>query len=371
MMLPHDVISTGSLILRPPVESDAEAIVTTCDDPVSARFLPLLPSPYGAGDALDYLGRSAARWRDGGAEFSITENGRYAGSIGVGPPDRWGVTEIGYLVAPWARGKNVAATAARAVTDWLFDHGVRRVELQAEVENVASLRVAYKAGFREEGRRRDAKQVRDGRYADVVTFGRLAGDAVAVAEPYLPFFEGGELTDGVVVLEPLAAEDAKDFHRMMAEPSVAVYSVGPPATLEDNERRCRYTGYWWASGQRVELAVRDAASRAFAGHLQLTQVVPALGQAMIGYSLVPPHRGKGLMTRAVRLLVDWAFAGTPLHRIVAGTEAGNTASQAVLERAGFSREGVHRELFPQPDGTWADDVAWARLRQDEPAGRKS
>ncbi|TDD16347.1 GNAT family N-acetyltransferase [Nonomuraea diastatica] len=370
-MLPRDVISTGSLILRPPAEADAEAIVMTCGDPVTARFLPVLPSPYLPEHVRHYFDLAAAKWRDGGAEFAITENSRYAGSIGVRPPDRWGVAEIGYMVAPWARGKNVAATAARAVTDWLFDHGLRRVELQTEVENVAGLRVAYKAGFREEGRKRDAKQVRDGRFVDFVTFGRLAGDAVAVAEPYLPFFEGGELTDGVVVLEPLTAEDAMDFHRMMAEPSVAVYSVGPPATLEDNERRCRYTGYWWASGQRVELAIRDAASRAFAGHLQLTQVAPALGQGMIGYSLVPSHRGKGLMTRAVRLLVDWAFASTPLHRIVAGTEAGNTASQRVLERAEFSREGVHRELFPQPDGTRADDVAWARLRQDEPAGRKS
>ncbi|NBF00392.1 GNAT family N-acetyltransferase [Nonomuraea sp. KC401] len=369
-MLPPDVISTGSLILRPPAEPDTEAIVMTCDDPVSARFLPLLPSPYRAEDARDHLGRVAATWREGGAEFAIIENGRYAGSIGVTPPDRWGVTGIGYLVAPWARGRNVAATAARAVTDWLFDHGVRRVELQTEVENVASLRVAYKAGFREEGRRRDAKRLRDGRDADFVTFARLPGD-VMVAEPYLPLFDGGELTDGVVALEPLAAEDAMDFHRMMAEPSVAAYSVGPPATLEENQRRCRYTGYWWVSGQRVELAVRDAASRAFAGHVQLTQVVPALGQAMIGYSLAPEYRRKGLMTRAVRLLVDWAFASTPLHRIVAGTEAGNTASQAVLERAGFGREGVHRQLLPQPDGTWADDVAWARLRPAVPVGGKS
>jgi RimJ/RimL family protein N-acetyltransferase len=272
------------------------------------------------------------------------------------------VAEIGYMVAPWARGKNVAATAARAVTDWAFDHGIRRVELQAAVENVASLRVAYKAGFHEEGRRRDAKRLRDGRYVDMVTFGRLRGDAVAEPEPYLPFFEGGQLSDGVVRLVPLAVADAADFHRMMADPAVMAFSVSPPTTLEDDERRCRYTGYWWVSGQRIELAVRDAASGAFAGHLQLTQVMPVLSQAMIGYSLVPEFRGRGFMTRAVDLLVTWAFANTPLHRIVAGTDVGNTASHRVLERAGFSREGVHRELFPKADGGWSDDVAWARLR---------
>ncbi|MEO3870872.1 GNAT family protein [Nonomuraea sp. B12E4] len=361
-MLPRDVISTGSLILRPPLVGDAEAIARMCADPVTARFMPLLPVPYAPEHARDHLQGAAARWDGGGAEFAITESDRVVGLVWARPPDQWGVAELGFLVAPWARGKNVAGTAARAVSDWLFDQGVRRVELQAEVENVASLRVAYKAGFREEGRRRDAVRLRDGRWTDLVTFGRLAGDAVDGAEPYLPFFDGGELGDGVVRLAPLTVGDAGDYHRMLTDPSVAAYFMGTPGTLEDDERRCRYTGYWWVSGQRVELAIRDAGSAAFAGHLQLTQVVPALGQAMIGYSLLPEFRGRGFMTRAVGLLLEWAFARTPLRRVVAGTEAGNTASHGVLERAGFQREGLQRELFPKGDGTWADDVQWALLR---------
>ncbi|WP_043627932.1 GNAT family N-acetyltransferase [Nonomuraea candida] len=361
-MLPRDVILTGSLILRPLAKEDAEAIVAMCGDPVTARFFPALPHPYEHDHALAYLDRAGRRWEAGGAQFAIVEDGRPCGLLWVSPPDAWNVVSVGYIVAPWARGRGVAATAARGVTDWLFDHGLRRVELQAEVENVASLRVAYKAGFREEGRRREARRLRDGRWADYVLFARLRGEGTPAEEPYLPFFAGGELGDGVVRLVPMAPEDAGDYHRMMAEPSVAAYSLTPPATLEDDERRCRYTGYWWASGQRVELAIRDAASGAFAGHVQLMQVTPVLGQAMIGYSLLPAFRGRGFMTRAVRLLVGWAFANTSLHRIVAGTDAGNTASHAVLERAGFRREGVQRELFPRPDGTRSDDVQWALLR---------
>lgn len=356
------MISTGALILRPLAEADAGELARMCDDPVSARFMPLLPRPFLLEHALDYVRGAAERWESGGATFAITREGRFAGLVTVRPPDHWDVAELGYLVAPWARGGGVASTAARAITDWLFDHGVRRVQLEAEVENVASLRVAYKAGFHEEGRRREAKRLRDGRFADFVVFGRLKGDLAGPVEPYLPFFEGGELSDGVVRLVPLALEDAEHFNRMLAEPSVAAFSMAETTTLADDERRCRYTGYWWASGQRIELAVRDAASGAFAGHLQLRQVVPVVGQAMIGYSLVPAFRGKGYMSRAVGLLTDWAFAHTGLHRIVAGTDVANKASQAVLERAGFRREGVHRELFPRPDGTRADEVVWARLR---------
>ncbi|NUP18493.1 MAG: GNAT family N-acetyltransferase [Streptomyces sp.] len=361
-MFPRDVISTGPLLLRPPLESDVEAIARACDDPVTARFLPRLPSPYGPGDARAYLTTAEAKWESGGAEWAITENGQYAGSIGLLPPDRWGGTAIGYLVAPWARGKGVASTAARAVADWAADQGVHRVELQAAVENLASLSVAYKAGFREEGIKRQVKRLRDGGWHDMVAFARIAGEPALAGEPYLPFFDGGELSDGVVRLAPLTVADAGDYHRMMLDPSVTAYSVGPQSTPEESERRCRYTGYWWLSGQRIELAVRDAGTGEFAGHLQLTQVVPALGQGMIGYSLVPGFRGRGFMTRAVRLLVDWAFGRTALHRIVAGTDVSNRASHAVLERSGFSRESVHRELFPKPDGTWADDVEWVRLR---------
>ncbi|MFG3438700.1 GNAT family N-acetyltransferase [Nonomuraea sp. NPDC047897] len=360
-MLPRDVISAGPLVLRPPVEADAEAIVAACDDPEAAGWLSL-PSPYTPDDARAYLASAADRWRDGGAEFAITEGGARVGSVGVRPPDRWGAVEMGYLVAPAARGRGVATGAVRAVTRWLFDQGVHRVELQVAVENVAGLGVAYRAGFREEGRRREVRVARDGRRVDVIELSRLAGDPGEGEPPYLPPFKGGELTDGVVRLTPLDVADAADFHAMMAEPSVAAYRFGPATTPEDDERRCRNTGYWWVSGQRVELAVRDAASGGFAGQLQLVQVAPTLGQAAVGYCLRSEFRGRGFMTRAVRLLVDWAFGHTPLHRIVAGTNARNTASHAVLTRAGFERECVHRELFPGADGTRSDDVQWVRLR---------
>lgn len=365
-MLPRAVISVGSLVLRPPAPGDAPDVRAACDDPLTARFLPLIPAPYALEHAHAYVRWATSVWEAGGAEFAIVEDGRYAGSAGATPITPHGAARISVVVAPWARRRGMAGSVARGLTEWLLDHGVERVELQAEVENLAALRVAYRAGFTEEGRRRDARALRDGRRVDLVAFARTARDGGQPVTPYLPFFDGGfergELGDGVVRLTPLAAGDAVDFHRMMRDPGVGRFGLGTAGTLEDDERRCRCTGYYWLSGQRIELAVRDAATGAFAGHLQLTHVMPVLGQGMIGYSLLPAFRGRGFMTRAVRLLVDWIFASTPLHRIVAGTDVANTASQAVLERAGFAREAVHREFFPRPDGGRADEVSFARLR---------
>ena len=70
------------------------------------------------------------------------------------------------------------------------------------------------------------------------------------------------------------------------------------------------------------------------------------------------------MTRAVGLLADWAFAHTRLHRLIAGTDVANTASQAVLRRAGFVQESVRRQVFPQPDGSRSDEIEWLLLRPD-------
>ncbi|MFC5817906.1 GNAT family N-acetyltransferase [Nonomuraea harbinensis] len=361
-MLPREVIAVGPLVLRAPVDEDAAAIRATCDDPLTARYLPLISSPYTMEDAHEHVRRAKTVWESGGAEFSITEEGRYVGSAGVTPLTPYGSATVELVVAPWARGRGVAGAVARGLTEWLLDHGVERVELETEVENLPSLRAAYRAGFTEEGRRRDAKALRDGRRVDLVSFARIARDGGEPVEQALPFFEGGELGDGVVRLTRMVVEDAADFHRMLGEPSVSRYNVGPGSSLEEDERRCRATGYLWLSGQRIELAVRDSVSGAFAGHLQLLHSMPAFGQGMIGYSLLPEFRGRGLMTRAVRLLSDWAFAHTSLHRLVAGTDAANLESQAVLERAGFVREGVRPEFFPQPDGSRTDEVSWLRLR---------
>lgn len=63
---------------------------------------------------------------------------------------------------------------------------------------------------------------------------------------------------------------------------------------------------------------------------------------MIGISLLPPARGKGIGTRAQQLLVDLLFSQTTTNRIEAHTDVTNLAEQRALERAGFTSEGIVR-----------------------------
>jgi len=86
------------------------------------------------------------------------------------------VAEVGYWVAPWARGRGVAAQATRVLCEWAIrDHGFERVQLFAATGNAASQRVAEEAGFVREGVARNACCVPDGR-ADMVLFSLVPED---------------------------------------------------------------------------------------------------------------------------------------------------------------------------------------------------
>ena len=63
----------------------------------------------------------------------------------------------------------------------------------------------------------------------------------------------------------------------------------------------------------------------------------------IGYWLDEGHQGRGLMTRAVRALVDHAFGAWDLHRVEIQAAVDNQRSRAIPERLGFREEGVRRE----------------------------
>lgn len=64
--------------------------------------------------------------------------------------------------------------------------------------------------------------------------------------------------------------------------------------------------------------------------------------AEIGYWLSEQHWGRGIMTEALRAFSDYAFMQFELSRIYAVPFAGNTASNKVLEKAGFVFEGTLR-----------------------------
>ena len=77
--------------------------------------------------------------------------------------------------------------------------------------------------------------------------------------------------------------------------------------------------------------------------VQFNVLAPYTKMQEIGYFLIPNERGKGYCTEATQLVVDYLFLSKNVSRIQATTHTRNAASQKVLEKAGFKKEGILRK----------------------------
>lgn len=86
-------------------------------------------------------------------------------------------------------------------------------------------------------------------------------------------------------------------------------------------------------------------------------------RASVGYDLARAYWGQGLMSEALRAVVDFGFERMFLNRIEADAEGRNPASQRVLEKVGFRCEGIQREHF-YADSSFHDLWLFSLLRRD-------
>lgn len=106
---------------------------------------------------------------------------------------------------------------------------------------------------------------------------------------------------------------------------------------------------------------KDGSKIGFVAHFYVLH--PAGRQLEIGYSLVPSERGKGYCTEAANLMVDFLFLSKDTMRIQAQTDPRNVASQKVLEKVGFKKEGTLRRCF-FTRGEWRDAYLYSILREE-------
>ncbi len=83
----------------------------------------------------------------------------------------------------------------------------------------------------------------------------------------------------------------------------------------------------------------------------------------IGYALLPSEMGKGYGTEAVQIMIDYLFLSKDIGRVQATTDERNRASQRVLEKVGFKKEGIIRHSgFTR--GVYVNDFLYSILREE-------
>ncbi|MFT4294595.1 MAG: GNAT family protein [Micropruina sp.] len=170
------------------------------------------------------------------------------------------------------------------------------------------------------------------------------------------------LSDGVVVLRAWQPADAPSVLQAFVDPVFERFSdwaprseAGVMARIDQQERRR-------LRGELIDLAIVEAGQPEVAmGGISLNDIDRHLHQrASIGYWLGPRGRGRGLVTRSVKLLSGWAFAELGLKRIELTCGPDNTASQRVAQRCGFHREGLLRSHLAFKNGR-RDTVVFSLL----------
>ncbi|HUO74161.1 MAG TPA: GNAT family N-acetyltransferase [Solirubrobacteraceae bacterium] len=178
IVLPDEPLLDGPTALRAWRDSDVDAIVAACQDPEIVRWT-RVPERYGEVDAQAYLlERYHATHAGASAPFAIVASSDLdvlLGSISI-LRVVWEHlrAEVGYWLAPQARGQGHATRALTLISRWAFDAlGLERIDLLAATGNLPSQHVAERAGYSREGVLRSYMEGADGRQ-DMVAFGLLA-----------------------------------------------------------------------------------------------------------------------------------------------------------------------------------------------------
>jgi RimJ/RimL family protein N-acetyltransferase len=159
-------------------EEHLDDVAALLEDPEVLRFT-RVPDPPPPDFARRWLERYEAGRLDGTREAfaAVDDQGRFVGLALAPEIDRAArEVELGYIVAPAARGRGFASGMLRELTRWAFaEADAARIYLIVDVENAASSRVAERCGYVREGVMRSI-HLKDDARIDAELWSRLPSD---------------------------------------------------------------------------------------------------------------------------------------------------------------------------------------------------
>ena len=180
------------------------------------------------------------------------------------------------------------------------------------------------------------------------------------------------LVDGEVTLRPLAASDADEWRRARQrnaawlvpwDATVPPGGEARPASFKSLVRRLSKQA---RQGTTYPFAID--VDRRFAGQVTVNNIVRGSAMfASVGYWLDREHAGRGVMPRAVAMVIDHCFTAAGLHRIEIAIRPENSNSLRVVEKLGL-REIGYAPRYLHIDGAWRDHRLYAVTREEVPEG---
>ena len=163
-----------------------------------------------------------------------------------------------------------------------------------------------------------------------------------------------------VVLRPLELDDAEFLQELTIHEDVRPYLGRKPMPVNLQEER-EYIREQTEDKNYVHFLIEYNGEKT--GHIFLGGLEKDFGRTSVGYSIHPGFHGQGICTKALKLVTKYTFETLNRHKIRGAYLEGNEASRKVMEKAGFTEEGLERE-YKYVDDTWKD-AHWMSILEDE------
>ena len=165
-----------------------------------------------------------------------------------------------------------------------------------------------------------------------------------------------------LILRELTLADASSILRLRSNEEVMKYINRPLIkTLEEAESWIGLIVSALQKGDGITwgIAFRESPAKSI-GNIGIWRIEKENYRGEIGYMMEPPHQGKGLMSEALRKVIDYGFSQLKLHSLEAQIDPRNDASGRILEKSGFEKEAHFRENYFLR-GSFADTAVYSLL----------
>ncbi len=170
------------------------------------------------------------------------------------------------------------------------------------------------------------------------------------------------------VLSAIHPKQAESVFQIYSDPLVTQYSeLDSFADLRQANDLINKFTFWFQHDQGVRWGVYLKSTEQLIGICCFDTYLSKFRSANLGYDFASAHWGSGYATEAVSEILDYAFEfglGFKINRLSAMTHPENVASERVLSKIGFSKEGQMRK-FGFWDNQYHDMNLFSRLKDDE------
>ncbi len=173
------------------------------------------------------------------------------------------------------------------------------------------------------------------------------------------------LSDGRITLRPYQLRDAAALSAMTSRDEI--YETTYNIQREFDEEHAK----WWIkfnnncrrTGTSYEFGIFESVTDELVGNIGIVNVNSRCSHATLAYYVHPDRWGEGIATEAGELMLRYAFDTLGLNRVGAICMVHNDASRRVLDKLGFTFEGVARQEIMKDD-IFYDVAHYGLLRQD-------